>query len=296
MNEIQFICMGVAKCGTSTLDSILRQFPNIELPLIKEPHFFQWKNKYKKPYDVLLKRYFTKNENVIKGIIDPTFVYSSVEDIRKYFGRDVKIILMIRNPVNALYSYFRMGLLMGYYSAAYKATKRNNYTTEKLFRNYFMKEKRYKSINLFHYSRVLTELGFNEIGKGGIGNVKIIIFERFINEPEKYIKEVLNFIGLRDEGKEQNYAIWENEGNRISRNYFLCKLSQLLNKLNRKTRDYPEVNMRVNQLIDSFRKLTTKEDNSKMDKNVRKRLEMYYAKEKKNIEKLIGESLENDWF
>lgn len=39
--RLDFICPGLPKCGTTTLDAILRQYEEICLPCIKEPVFLQ---------------------------------------------------------------------------------------------------------------------------------------------------------------------------------------------------------------------------------------------------------------
>ncbi len=39
--RLDFICPGLPKCGTTTLDVILRQYEQICLPCIKEPVFLQ---------------------------------------------------------------------------------------------------------------------------------------------------------------------------------------------------------------------------------------------------------------
>lgn len=38
---LNFICIGAQKSATSTLHDILSQHPDLELPFLKETHFFQ---------------------------------------------------------------------------------------------------------------------------------------------------------------------------------------------------------------------------------------------------------------
>jgi hypothetical protein len=43
-----FICPGAQKAGTTTLHNILKQHPDIFLPNLKEAHFFDIEDRYKK--------------------------------------------------------------------------------------------------------------------------------------------------------------------------------------------------------------------------------------------------------
>ena len=127
--EIDFLCVGFAKCGTTTFDNILRQYSQVVLPVIKEPHFFRWKDGYDFPVQKLINEYFEQqvtNTNKCMGMVDPTLTHMSVDDLIKYFGENTKIIVMLRNPVKAFYSEFKMGLRIGYYWGYYYPFKKVN--------------------------------------------------------------------------------------------------------------------------------------------------------------------------
>jgi hypothetical protein len=57
--KIYFMCVGFHKCGTTTLDGILRQYNELYLPRnIKEPFFPIWYKKYDNPMEILFNRFF----------------------------------------------------------------------------------------------------------------------------------------------------------------------------------------------------------------------------------------------
>ena len=108
--HLDFICAGFNKCGTSSLHNVLKCIPAIQLPLNKkETCFFAWYNHYSDPVEKFRERYFpySVGENTVRGCIEPSFI-KRAELVQKYFGQDIKLIFMLRNPVQASWSMFKM--------------------------------------------------------------------------------------------------------------------------------------------------------------------------------------------
>lgn len=115
----QFLVVGAAKSGTTSLFHYLNQHPDIFIPPRKECRFFSqmpgnfiggeaaaFQNdviKTIEEYEVL----FAGNESKIKGDISNDYLFyykKSVRNIKKYLDDDVKIIIVLRNPVDRAYS------------------------------------------------------------------------------------------------------------------------------------------------------------------------------------------------
>ncbi len=108
MKRPNFLGIGVAKTGTTSMFEILRQHPQIFLPDVKEVHFFD--EYYDKGLDWYL-RFFdgVKNEKAI-GEITPIYIYDRTvpEKISADLGSDIKLILILRNPADRAYSNYLM--------------------------------------------------------------------------------------------------------------------------------------------------------------------------------------------
>ena len=109
------LCVGFAKCGTTTLYDIMKHHPEIYLSSIKEPIYYGDKELCNRGFEWYLKRYYPKkiNEKVIMEINPIIGRDVPAKKISKDFGKDIKIIFMIRNPIERLYSEFKMNLVDG---------------------------------------------------------------------------------------------------------------------------------------------------------------------------------------
>jgi len=112
-----FICVGAQKAGTSTLHDILRNHPEIYLPELKEAHFFDDKERYIKGIDWWLCNFFKeyKGEKIM-GVMTPEYLYYDDVPMKivKSLGEEVKIIILLRNPVERAYSHYLMSKRRGF--------------------------------------------------------------------------------------------------------------------------------------------------------------------------------------
>jgi|SRR5690606_9392009 len=101
---------GAAKSGTSTLHELLNVHPDICMSTIKEPHY--WTNKdYAEMKDNLLSRYETlfEDKNCTYFGESSTAYFSFPEFIQRmkpYYSESPKFILLLRNPIDRLYSHY----------------------------------------------------------------------------------------------------------------------------------------------------------------------------------------------
>ena len=104
-----FMCIGAAKSGTTTLYDILRQHPEVYLPSFKEPHFFDIPDVYAKGIHWYKETYYNsvKTEKCI-GDFTPSYFYEeeSANRILQNLGKELKFIVILRNPVDRAYSHY----------------------------------------------------------------------------------------------------------------------------------------------------------------------------------------------
>ncbi|MGR9101163.1 MAG: sulfotransferase family protein [Gammaproteobacteria bacterium] len=116
-----FLGIGAQKSGTSTLNAILKQHPDIFLPTIKEIHFFDSERNYAKGvgwYEAFFRKAKSRQ---ITGEFTPDYMFSerAPDRMHEVLGKDVKLIFILRDPVDRAYSQYFMALRKGSESLAF---------------------------------------------------------------------------------------------------------------------------------------------------------------------------------
>ena len=108
LNCPNIMCIGAAKSGTTSLFNILRQHPDIYSPSFKEPHFFDVDENYKKGLDWYESTYYKDCNKKISIDYTPSYFFNSKAPKRIFnaFGRDMKFVLILRNPIDRAYSHY----------------------------------------------------------------------------------------------------------------------------------------------------------------------------------------------
>ena len=109
-----FLIVGAAKCGTSSMHNYLNQHHDVFMCDPKEPHFLINKEIGTERISVgvsekiAYEKLFLDGENLkyrgessVMYLMYPEIV---IPKIKEYLGNDVKIIIMLRNPVERAYS------------------------------------------------------------------------------------------------------------------------------------------------------------------------------------------------
>jgi hypothetical protein len=191
-----FLLIGAARSGTTTLYEYLKQHPQIFMSPIKSPKYFaydedtpglrEW-GAVGSSEDIPVKT-FEEYQQLFRGVKDESQIGEAslyIESahapnrIKNELG-DVKILAILRNPIDRAYSAYRMRLRTGSVKPdVYEAFK--NPTEEHWVQVgfYYRLLKRYFDIFPRH-------------------NIKVIIFERFIKDRVKAMQEIYRFLGVDD--------------------------------------------------------------------------------------------------
>jgi len=110
--KVDFLIAGVQKGGTSSLDAYLRQHPQIRMADSKEVHFFDEEAHFATgapDYEVYHRNFGVKDSALIYGEATPIYFYWS-DSMRRIweYNRNIKIIVLLRNPVERAWSHWRM--------------------------------------------------------------------------------------------------------------------------------------------------------------------------------------------
>ena len=105
-----FLGIGGQKCGTTWLDSMLRQHPQVGLPRRKEVHFFDgnlWRGLDWYRFQ------FRGLQSKIRGEFTPAYSILPVSLIRDVYALnpDMRLVLIVRHPVERAWSQVEMGMI-----------------------------------------------------------------------------------------------------------------------------------------------------------------------------------------
>ena len=198
-----FLIVGAAKSGTSSLHNYLNQHPEVFMPSynkegmkVKEPRFLIKDLVQHRLHNgvwnlVEYKSLFNEVKNEI-AIGESTVLYlyyyvHAIDNIKKYLGENVKIIIMLRNPTDRAYSAFQH---------VSRGLKEQNSFEEalKIEKGRMSKESSltpmvmYKEMGLYHEMVRAYKENFK--------NVHIIFYEDFKGDTKGEIHKIFKFLGL----------------------------------------------------------------------------------------------------
>jgi len=111
-----FLIVGAQRCGTTYLYGLLKQHPEIFLPDGKEVHFFDQKhsNDIVTNFDKYNMLFKSVKKEIAIGEITPSYMYVKwvPKLIRSYNGK-MKIIFLLRNPIDRSYSHYWFNISEG---------------------------------------------------------------------------------------------------------------------------------------------------------------------------------------
>ena len=289
---VNFVGIGVQKGGTSTLHDILKQHAEIFLPAIKESHFFDLTENYNKGLGWLEKTYFSERGNKkLLGEITPDYLYMPEVPNRIYnsLGKNVKFIVIFRNPVERAVSHYNMMVRLGLETKEFWTAINNE---EKQIGVSELSKIRFSYITRGYYATQLKRY-LDIFDKE---NFLFLTFENdIVKNIEKTIEQVQSFLGVSYQ--HLNCNIVSNEAfapkfakiNQISRNNKLIKSIFAMMPGVKKIKNYL-----ISKLLKA-NKTSSKQNLFKLDISEKIKISnKYFCVEINELEKLTGLNL-NMW-
>ena len=195
-----FFIIGAPKCGTTALSEYLKEHPNVFMSTPKEPHYFASEmvkhSSIKNSEDYFNLFNSVENSHMAVGEASVWYLYSkkAIENIYN-FDKNAKIIIMLRKPVDMVYSMHSQHIYSG---------SENEFDFEKAW--YLEKDRKEgKSIprnilyvpNLFYseianyYTQLLNVLNYFPKEQ-----VKVILFDDFRKDTKLIFDETISFLNL----------------------------------------------------------------------------------------------------
>lgn len=293
MNKPSFLVVGAAKSGTTSLDGYLKQHPDIFLPGIKESRYFSnvvdkninpFTNQEhvniisspKKYYDL-----FKNSTAKAIGDISPDYLYyyeESIKKIKNELGEDTKIIIILRNPIERAYS-------------NYLHLRRDD-LTEKSFQEVINMESTWGSNIWYGFKNISSGYYYDAVKSyiDNFKNVKVILFEEFIKNPEECISDITKFIEIDEYFKYKKPGFTNKTG--IPKSKFLNNISK--GKIPLKTIIKPIVfkifsRNKIQSILQNIRNNNL--NKPKLEESIKIQLIKIYSNDIEKLEKLLNKDL-----
>lgn len=293
MKGPEFFIVGAPKCGTTAMQEYLRQHPDIFMPDMKEIHHFADDLlKHDDPFldrDRYLSLFAGAHEHQLIGEASVYHLFSrnAARNI-KSFCPNAKIIIMLRNPVDMLYSrhaqlvYNGAEDILDFEASLAAEEKRRN--GELIPKNIRIEKK------LLHREVVkFTEQGKRYFDMFGRDKVQVIIYDDLRKDTAKVYRETLGFLNVNDSFRPDFKVINPNKRVRTRTLQHLLKTPPSLMRIAGKLL-LPQSCR--NLLLNGLKKLNTQfVPRQPMSPELRRRLQKEFTPEIKNLSELLGRDL-----
>ena len=292
-----FLVVGAAKSGTSSLHEYLIQHEDIFMPTInkegksvKEPqflikskveerlHFGIWNwDEYK---------FLFENVKQEKAIGESTVFYlyyykEAIKNIKLLLGNDVKIIILLRNPVDRAFSAFQH---------VSKSVKESLSFEDALNQEEGRLEKDLTLTPMVMYKDMGLYYNMVKAYKEKFENVHIILYEDFRDKTDEVLKDVFEFLEVNVKTK-INSSIRHNVGGKRWKNQRMKNLFQKDNVFkNIYMKFVPDIikdKVKVKLVKISTNKVTS------MNKKTKEHLESFFKDDINKLSELIGMDLKH---
>lgn len=202
MKKPNFFIVGAPKCGTTAMYTYLQQHPNVFMPEVKEPHFFATDMEapgWSREMGEYLALFSNARDETAIGEASVWYLYSeeAASNI-KQFCPSAKIIIMLRNPVDMLFSLHAQRLIS-------KAEDIQDFedalaAEDDRKRGLRLPKDKINIKGLFYREVVkYTDQVQRYIDVFGLENLHIIIYDDFRRDTPAAYRATLQFLGLSDD-------------------------------------------------------------------------------------------------
>lgn len=188
-----FFIGGAPRTGTTFLYEILNQSNEVFMSPIKEPNYFAPSINHKK---ILSRPISSENEylhlfeNITTekaiGEASPTYLWDPLSP-ELIFNKlpNAKMIFILRNPIKRSFSHYLNGLGLGYENDSFINSMKNALQNKNDYSGRIAMASFYYD-GLKRYYEIFDKK-----------NIKILIFEKLFKDPNFYMKEICDFLGIK---------------------------------------------------------------------------------------------------
>ncbi len=288
-----FLIVGAARSGTTSLFKYLNEHPRIFIPEMKESYFLAYDGKvtefahHKMPvvsdFNGYARLFEPAGEDQILGEVSASYLYlheTTIPNIKKYIPdwRSLKIIMILREPVERAFSMHSAFVTwdeepLKFEDALKKCRERlkNNWHPEFDYIGYG-----------FYYEQVKAYLD-------SFPHVKVYLYEDLKKDTKGLIKDIIGFLGVED--SDVPYTHEKHNPSRVPKSKFM---HDSLHKPSLISSVFPPVKLiPLDTRIEITRKLIDLNimRKLKMRKNTQQQLKKLYREDILKLQELIGRDL-----
>lgn len=290
-----FLLIGAAKSGTTTLFEYLNTHPEVFVPAKKELFYFSFGNKqpkYSNKNFLSMLTWKTKDylrefefvEDKIIGECSTSYLYTSnktIENIKNVYGeraKDLKIIVILRNPAERAFSHYTHLVRNGLENLSFEEAI--------LPENISRRKNEIWGFDYLEYGNYATQL---EAFMLAFANVKVFLFED-LKRPKELLEELNSFLELKAPFQPTEMKTFNPSGiPKYKRTLSMLrnkKLKRFINKLAPK-----KLTFRLKALRDQWMSKTM--TRVQMNTETKTELTAHYSSEIDNLAKLLNRSLDH---
>ena len=191
-----FVIAGAAKSGTTTLADMLKQHPDIFIPTLKEPFYYTSGFGLSQP-EQYASLFRLASDNHVCGEATTGYLFETAAAERiNHDNPAAKIIIILRNPLDMAFSFWQYNRTHGYEDEDFEASI-SLPVTEYRKGAKFREEcpdwwANYLYLDRARYYRQVRDY-FQIFGDT---NVRVFVFERFIQNPAFVCGQIFKFLGV----------------------------------------------------------------------------------------------------
>jgi hypothetical protein len=196
-----FFIVGAQKAGTTSLYHYLKEIPGVYMSRVKEPAYFAPNyvrpdpGRFLRDKEEYLRLFESAGGYIAVGEATPIYLWDP--DAPKLIHQTVphaRIIMILRDPIERAYSNYLM-------KKKYRSSMKSSFYDE-LIRDYESRVKVEGRLKMYVEFGMYYEQVKRYFDIFGREQVKVIIFEEFVQHPVQTVNEVLAFLGV-------NYTVTE---------------------------------------------------------------------------------------
>lgn len=205
LRKPDFLILGTQKGGTTSLYDYISQHPEVISNHEKELHFFNYKSKYNLGLGKY-KSYFLNNSNsLICGESTPEYLYYKEVPKRCFnYLPKIKLIVLLRNPIQRAYSNFQMEVARGNEILSFKEAV--FLESKRIIKDYLSR----KTFSYVKRGEYIDQLN-NWLQYFPRNQMLIIKSEDFFDNPKETIQSVFQFLEISDSFEPE--VLIKNKGN-----------------------------------------------------------------------------------
>ncbi len=198
---LDFLVIGAPKSATTTLHELLKEHPQIALPVTKEAPFFTHDEAFARGFPAYLAGHFADADPTAHwGTVTPHYMQGQGEvdvalGVRRIHDEvpSVKIIALLRDPVERTFSHYKMQLQRGYESRSFGEVIEQALTNAALDpRGAVNPEDPYQYVYVGEYGRILQHY----YALFPRENILVLTTDELRDDPAGTVRGIYAFLGV----------------------------------------------------------------------------------------------------